>query len=739
MKFIDLTDKLSFKYDNYYIFNNSILHFKDNIFLMSYRTIKYNLGVKIHPWSFWINRYKLLQNREIEKNKHFEDIYKLYDTNKYRYGLGLNHDNIIILDNNLSISHISEVLEEFDGTGLAILEYNEDLDDFTVKYNMNNIFGNEMNQDARLQYSNGEIWITYNVFLSNDQGLRVELFKRKLYIDLDAKFIYMTPESYLLHNKHNLVEKNCTIHNDNVLYEIHHNFVVHRDNGDIFLGNNDIIKKFKKNNKNVIFSLGTPAIRFGSDFLCAGHLKLEYKKEIGNNNCFSSSFLNSIDWTKIKKHGKYIYFAFFILFDSNYNILKMTDFFIPSNDNDHLPYLLSFPTGLTMYKDNIFMSYGEGDERTKILRFNTDEIFKLLKTDNFGYTFLDLENLSNSQKVILHTGYFNEWNCGDDAFVYVFKFLNKLYPKYKISFSANQKYDLKVLGGGDVINNYFIDERMATAETDTVKKSCIGFGIGIPYISLVDNLKCFKCCYLRNKLDYEKYKDVYNIKFIPDITWLLPRIIRLDKVINCDKILGSNKMKIGISLPRQYFHDKYTHLYIDLVKELSIFINKMDSNKYEIHLIPFDINKNKIKENDLILNMHLSKLCPNVVNHVVEQNYKYVDVIYNLVNTMDFMVVGRFHAHVFSTILKKPFVSLSCSRKTSELMKEYEFEDNLYRFDTNDILLPINFKGDKFYDWLIIRLNDIDNIRNKVAVVSDKYLALSETIIEEWKDIVDNL
>lgn len=717
MKIVDLTEKLKTNINdtNYYIFNNSLVHYKDNIFLMTYRTIKYNLEERIHPWSFWWNGYKLLKKCEIEKNKHFDDTFKLYSQSKYRNDLAF--DSILTF-NDTKTDYIPLNLQEFDSTGLAILEYIDD--EFHVKYNINNIFENLMNQDARLAIIDGSIWITYNVFLFNKNDiLQVELCKREIFIDLEAKIIFFGKENFLLNHEHKLVEKNCVIHNENVLYEIHDNFTVFTKEKIVDF-NNDIIKNFIKNNKNTIFSLSTPVIKYKNNNLMVGHLKLEYKNEQNNY------FLNSIDLTKINKHGKYIYFAFFILFDDNYNILKMSDFFIPTIDNCHLPYLLVFPSGLTTYNDKIYMSYGEGDERVKIAEFTHKEIDFMLKKDDFKYVFLNEEYFG--KKVILHTGYFNEWNCGDDAFVLVFKYLNKLFPKYKAVF--NNKYDnyknynLKVLGGGDVVNEYFLKD---IHDDDNV----VAFGIGVPYISLINNLKKFKYSYMRNRLDYDKYNKEYDMKYLPDLAWLLPEIIKTEKYV------ASEKIKIGISLPRTYYNYNYERLYFNLLKELSIFINKLDKNIYEIHLIPFGINDKNTNENDIILNTQINKLCPNTINHIVEQNDEYVETIYNLVNQMDFMINGRFHAHIFSCILGKPFVSLSCSRKCHQLMNEYDIDENLYKFETNDVILPVNFSGIKFYDWFMHKMNDKKNIENKIKKIQNKYINLSSLIIMHWKNIVD--
>jgi hypothetical protein len=89
--------------------------------------------------------------------------------------------------------------------------------------------------------------------------------------------------------------------------------------------------------------------------------------------------------------------------------------------------------------------------------------------------------LTDTPKIV-HYGYLGKFNCGDDAFVDVFKYLHKkYYPHCEITYryecSAND--DLVILGGGDVINPYFVD-KIKHCKT----KNVIAVGIGLPYLSL---------------------------------------------------------------------------------------------------------------------------------------------------------------------------------------------------------------------------------------------------------------
>src|SRR5579864_4509104 len=80
---------------------------------------------------------------------------------------------------------------------------------------------------------------------------------------------------------------------------------------------------------------------------------------------------------------------------------------------------------------------------------------------------------------IQHYGYFNHFNCGDDAFQLIFKYLHKkFYPHFEIEFTdvCKDGYDLTTIGGGDVINKYF----MSQIKSD---QNVIAVGVGIPYVS----------------------------------------------------------------------------------------------------------------------------------------------------------------------------------------------------------------------------------------------------------------
>ena len=115
-------------------------------------------------------------------------------------------------------------------------------------------------------------------------------------------------------------------------------------------------------------------------------------------------------------------------------------------------------------------------------------------------------------------------------------------------------------------------------------------------------------------------------------------------------------------------------------------------------------------------------------------NNYYFDIL-NLVNSMDFMICGRFHSHIFSIICNKPFISLSCSRKCIELMNEYDLNDFIYKYKTNDIIIPIDFNHLDFYNWFK-NINEYQ-IKNKINNIHNLIYNKLDDMINIWNDLYD--
>lgn len=344
---------------------------------------------------------------------------------------------------------------------------------------------------------------------------------------------------------------------------------------------------------------------------------------------------------------------------------------------------------------------------------------------------------------ILHIGYFGEYNCGDDAFVNVFEYLNKTYyPHYECHYKKNinkidlSEYKIITLGGGDVISDYFLNSIKKNYNIHAV-------GVGVPYESEINKISLFKSVILRNSRDYENAKLLLpdlKIMTFPDLVFLFSKMYpKIDKFIKT----SSTKMKIGFCLTRTYYHRSYETEYTSFVIAITKIIRNLLEMNYQIYLIPFCINSNKIKENDCLLTHQIKKFFVNnddVIDacKLPEYNKKYyVKQTYMILNSMDFNVCSRFHAHIFSTVLRKPFVSLSCSRKCREYMKENRLDDNFYQLDVNEIDIPINLNVEQITKFIINKIENREIIVKQLETIMKEIDMKIDNFIDYWSHFIN--
>lgn len=201
-----------------------------------------------------------------------------------------------------------------------------------------------------------------------------------------------------------------------------------------------------------------------------------------------------------------------------------------------------------------------------------------LNPNEIEYLLNDATTLTPSflteQLTIRHVGYFGHKNCGDDAF--------KTSLHFQILVLI-QKVSLNILGGGDVINDYFVK--------NVPEKNSIALSVGIPYSDFNVLLKKFKCVYLRNPNDR-----IYpNCHYAPDFTFLLPSVFGTKNPYEKSK-------SIGIILSRTYFNAKFPDLYNQFCQEMAKFIDiAIVEKNCTFCFIPFCINEKNSKENDFLI------------------------------------------------------------------------------------------------------------------------------------------
>lgn len=740
---------------SYFCFNHSLINVKDNIFIVTYRCIKYNAHDKklnITPWKIWWDGYKLIKDHKpiiLSKTDNLKINNRLFQYNKTRDCLSV--DIFLDISKSVNLDNIDKNLIDYDSTGMAVLKLENDRD-WSLIYNNNNIFDYEVNQDTRVSVVNNQIFLSYNMFEIINDRLYVKMKYRELKYNPVVKSMYLSLEKNMLDAiEYKIVEKNCVFDNaGKVLYMIGPEFMV-IDNDVLVKTEVEVLKNLIDiyGSDNMYISLGTPGIKYNNNYLAVGHIKFDHRIDYGNT--LLSKFISQFDFSKIIMHGRFIYMMFFFEYSDNNKILRLSNFFIPTNDINTLDYLLVFPSGLTKYNDNYIISYGEGDIRCKMLYLTGSQIDNLLKdvylleAENMSFFILTPEYLKNKKK-LLHIGYFNEYNCGDDAFAFIFKYLNyKYYPDVdivlKTGYDGNYtktKYDMITIGGGDIINNYFLDKIQDIPSDITIN----ALSVGIPYTSCFNKLDKIDTLYIRNSLDLGELKKLYpnkQIVYFPDLAFLLKSIIT-----PIDYGFDKSKFKIGICLTRTFFNDKYRDEYISFVHCMKDCIFKLLELGYIVYLIPFGTHIRKVSENDMILMKHIKHFFLDNDNLVNTADLDFFDrndnvrVTYSLINNMDFCICSRFHAHIFCTALTVPFISYSSSRKCGEYMKEMKLDDLLMKIQTNSIDLPCNFDSTKLLEFALSKIRIQDEIKNRLTILSKDITDKMDGFINYWLNLVNN-
>ncbi len=679
MWILDLTSLLALDKPNYYVLNPSILRISSNTYLIAYRIISYDLPIQVHPWSMWFSDYRIFKQKS-----------SIARSSKYRSTLGP------AIVHPLRSAPFVQDSPEYDSTGLALATLNAE--GFRILVNIPCLFPHEYNQDARLVKCEDRMSIIYNVFESDGAKLRIRD------VDISRVDIRLSEERYLFPHIYRPTEKHCTplLQASQIQYSISHTHFTILTNKSLFSTKHNHFAALGPFAPHITLSLSTPLLPWTrTHSIAVGHAKIQYKHV--SKLPFNLS--------KIHKHGKYIYTMFIYELDNaSLTLSRVSPLFLPSVNANHEPYLLAMPIGLTnTQKDQIIISYGEGDVRAKALILSRSEVEKLLNSE-MGIFIL------TTRLRLHHIGYWGKQNAGDEAFAHVFRNLYQNTP-HLVSFGSrfDPNADLNILGGGDVMNSYFVPSN--------VPKHSIAIGVGIPYAEFEPYVSRFKRVYLRNARDAERLK----VNYVPDLAFLLPWARGTPP---CE-----SKPIVGLVLTRTYYHTGHLDLYDDFVREISRCVNLMTQQGFRVELIPFCINSKEPGENDLLILQDVSRQTHAPIFRPDER--RLAESVFRKIGELNFLICTRFHAHIFATMHATPFISLTCGRKCLEYMRD--FPDCLYRLTANEIDLPIHLNGEALFRFFIEKWNNRRAIRERLSLVRDKSTRRAQKFAQGYLHMVTSL
>lgn len=357
-------------------------------------------------------------------------------------------------------------------------------------------------------------------------------------------------------------------------------------------------------------------------------------------------------------------------------------------------------------------------------------------------------------------GYYNHYNAGDEQ--YKISFLNVfdtyLRSKYTCEFldcdniHNNQidETDIIILGGGDVLNNYFLDK--IHKRFHNTNNLILAVSVGLPYIDTLiktDKLNIISYIFLRTQVDLELFKKYFfndRIFYLPDLSVILKNDkstlgVNDTNNIYIEKIKiqkNNNKKIVVISLSRHIYNKNYLLNYNNITSKLSQFCKILINLNYHIVFLPFNTNPINLNENDIVIHNDILKLLnttDNTTNNTNNNDITFIDKqlntdeILSIFELADLSIVMRFHACLFSFYTNTPFIAIYTTRKIKNLLNEFSWNYK-YELVTNEKDIPLDIDLDHL-------LHIYKNL-NKNTSINEKLKDINELLNNNFNQNISN-
>lgn len=266
-------------------------------------------------------------------------------------------------------------------------------------------------------------------------------------------------------------------------------------------------------------------------------------------------------------------------------------------------------------------------------------------------------------------GFYNRSNTGDDAYVECFRNMFPYVEFYCMDDinSLPENTSIVICGGGDIINDYFMEKARKLLATFTGPVYAVS--VGIPYPVDARYLKLFDHVFVRSSSDYDiavKEIGARNVDMMLDLTHTL-------KPWTVSKRLSiSSKQVYALCLAQPVFHSN-PDLFPQLVQTLRKCLE--ENPQTEIHLLAFNHNTNNPYECDHEINNKLKQAIPELVIPQIHEISPWTLLTY-INNIADVCICMRYHSVMFSLLCKKPIIAFYNSPKVAHLIRDMGITDS---------------------------------------------------------------
>ena len=348
--------------------------------------------------------------------------------------------------------------------------------------------------------------------------------------------------------------------------------------------------------------------------------------------------------------------------------------------------------------------------------------------------------------MILCTGFYYRSNLGDDIFQIIF---NSIFLKLNLEYKLFSLDDCKeipnntttiILGGGEILNKYFLEKLQGLCEKSKFNGKIIAYSCELPIGDIIQEVNIIDWFILRNKNDTERLKSHFNtekfIEYIPDL------VCSLNKKDFVSESFVSKKI-VTVCLARTIF--KGNDHYKFYLKKIVLFLKFIHQLGYSIYLLPFNTSKSE-HESDLFINKDIDELCQGL-------NFKVTNIIptsnipgillkeaIQQINSSDFTICSRYHAHILSVVCGKPIISIPHTKKAKEQIKTFGLNNWVIEPTLDECNRPIDLDIEKamklfgsFKKNFVEIKKQIDNL--KFPTITNHVTKIVELLSNQPRDI----
>lgn len=263
-------------------------------------------------------------------------------------------------------------------------------------------------------------------------------------------------------------------------------------------------------------------------------------------------------------------------------------------------------------------------------------------------------------------GWYGHQNIGDESYKLSFK---SVWPEHTFTFDdkqpTNAKYDLCIIGGGDVIREENVKKAL------DIGCPVIAISVTITNQSLCNDLHLLDHIYVRDEKSVQVLKDFSydNVTYIPDISLILTGNFQKGREI-IESVFKKNDLElyesvyaivVNAHLLASHRHKAYDYLaFHKMIEDFSDLVDNTDSS---FIFIPFST---KTPWDDRItnglVNANAKFHSKNCV--IMDDDLSVYDVI-NIITASNRLITTRFHGLIFGLATNTPTTTISFHDKIS--------------------------------------------------------------------------